>query len=88
MTRVTRLSRRSVVPAVAPGLAVVPVFAEDQLRGSPSPEPPKIDVTAFVDVYYGYNFNKVDPCCVRRTAQHVLPEHGRGQLHEGDPETG
>jgi Putative beta-barrel porin-2, OmpL-like. bbp2 len=28
---------------------------------SPTPAPPGIDVTGFVDVYYGYNFNKVDP---------------------------
>jgi hypothetical protein len=28
---------------------------------TPTPAPPGIDVTGFVDVYYGYNFNKVDP---------------------------
>ena len=42
------------------------------------PSRPKIDVTGFVDVYYGYNFNKVDPdrAHLRRPAQHVLPEPG------------
>ena len=68
MTRMTRLSRRCVVPAVAfLALAVVPVFAEDPPApaASPSPEPPKIDVTGFVDVYYGYNFNKTNPTLMR-----------------------
>jgi len=74
MTRMTRLSRRSVVPAVAfLALAAVPVFAEDPApapAASPSPEPPKIDVTGFVDVYYGYNFNKVDPSLRTFDVQH------------------
>ena len=30
-------------------------------RAVPDPEPSKIDVGGFVDIYYGYNFNKVDP---------------------------
>ena len=37
---------------------------------SPSPEPPKVDVAGFVDVYYGYNFNKVDPALRTFDVQH------------------
>ncbi len=37
---------------------------------SPSPEPSKIDVVAFVDTYYGYNFNKVDPSLHPFDVQH------------------
>jgi Putative beta-barrel porin-2, OmpL-like. bbp2 len=37
---------------------------------SPSPEPPKIDVGGFVDIYYGYNFNKVDPILRTFDVQH------------------
>ena len=42
-------------------------------------------MTGFVDVYYGYNFNKVDPRAahVRRAAQRLLAEPGRGGLREG-----
>ena len=36
----------------------------------PAPEPPKIDVTGFVDVYYLYNFNKVDPALRSFDVQH------------------
>ena len=36
----------------------------------PTPEPPKIDVTGFVDVYYLYNFNKVDPALRSFDVQH------------------
>jgi len=41
-------------------LAALPVMAQDPAP-SPSPAPPTIDVSGFVDVYYGYNFNGVDP---------------------------
>ena len=37
---------------------------------SPTPAPPGIDVTGFVDVYYGYNFNKVDPLLRTFDVQH------------------
>jgi hypothetical protein len=72
MTRMTRLSRRYVVPAVAfLTLAAMPLFAEDPApAASPSPEPPKIDVYSFVDIYYGYNFNKVDPSLRTFDVQH------------------
>jgi hypothetical protein len=36
----------------------------------PSPAPPQVEVTGFVDVYYGYNFNKVDPKLRTYDAQH------------------
>ena len=67
-----RRSPRTPTPAPAPA-------------PTPAPEPSKIDVGGFVDVYYGYNFNKVDPAAahLRRAAQHVLAEPGRGELREG-----
>jgi hypothetical protein len=37
---------------------------------SPSPEPSKIDVGGYVDTYYGYNFNKVDPLLRSFDVQH------------------
>jgi hypothetical protein len=49
----------------------MPVLAEDPApAASPSPEPSKIDVTGFVDVYYGYNFNQVDPLLRTFDVQH------------------
>jgi hypothetical protein len=72
MTRMTRLSRRCVVPAVAfLALAVMPAFAQDPAPApSPTPEPPPVTVTGSVDVYYGYNFNKVDPILRTFDVQH------------------
>jgi hypothetical protein len=37
---------------------------------APGPEPPKIDVTAFVDAYYEYNFDEVDPALRSFDVQH------------------
>jgi hypothetical protein len=37
---------------------------------SPSSPPQKVQVTGFVDVYYGYNFNKVDPLLRTFDVQH------------------
>jgi hypothetical protein len=74
MTRMSRASRR----LAAVGLAVL-AFAATQARAqtpaptpepTPAPEPPKIDVIGFVDVYYGYNFNKVDPIARTFDVQH------------------
>jgi hypothetical protein len=48
--------------APPPGAATPPPAAE--------PETPKIDVTAFVDVYYEYNFDKVDPALRTFDVQH------------------
>ncbi len=84
MSSAHALSRRlmRVVPALAgavllaaPALAPRAV-ADDQptpapaAAPSPSPEPPKVDVAGFVDVYYGYNFNKVDPALRTFDVQH------------------
>jgi hypothetical protein len=68
---------RHAAPAVAAFvLLAVPALADDQpapapaAASSPSPEPSKIDVSAFVDVYYGYNFNKVAPSLRTFDVQH------------------
>jgi hypothetical protein len=53
--------------AAALTCAAWPAFAQDQ---APAPEPPKVDVTGFVDVYYGYNFNEVDPAFRTFDIQH------------------
>jgi hypothetical protein len=58
-----RLSRRvalSVMGALA--LSVGTARAQEPAASpSPAPDPPQVDVTGFVDFYYGYNFNQVDP---------------------------
>jgi hypothetical protein len=55
-------------------LGAVPAVADDPPSPAPSaaptPEPPKIDVTGFVDTYYTYNFNKVDPALRSFDVQH------------------
>ena len=50
-------------------LVAAPVHAQDP-ASSPAPEAPKIDITGFVDVYYEYNFNKVDPSYRAFDVQH------------------
>lgn len=61
MTRTRRLSRRIVLTAFAVLAQPVLVRAQEP-QPSPSPAPPsRIDVTGFVDVYYGYNLNGTDP---------------------------
>jgi hypothetical protein len=37
---------------------------------SPSPEPTRVEVTGFVDLYYGYNVNQVDPVLRSFDVQH------------------
>src|SRR5262245_55757396 len=37
---------------------------------APAPEPAHVDVTGFVDAYYGYNFNKADPAFRTFDLQH------------------
>jgi len=54
-------SARAQAPAPAPTPEPSP---------SPAAEAPKIQVTGFVDVYYGYNFNKVDPLLRTFDVQH------------------
>ena len=50
--------------APPPAAATPPPAAE--------PETPKIDVTAFVDVYYECNFDKVDPALRTFDSQHAV----------------
>jgi len=47
-----------------------PAVAQEPAPAPPPPETPKIDVTGFVDVYYEYNFNKVDPALRAFDVQH------------------
>ena len=64
MTSVSFAMRRLALALAFAGLFVTGVSADDAAPAadaSPAPEPPKIDVTGFVDVYYTYNFNKTDP---------------------------
>jgi len=57
--------------ALCGAVAAVSAFAQDpEPSPSPTPEPPGIEVTAFVDTYYGYNFNKVDPLLRSFAVQH------------------
>ena len=56
----------SVLTAV-PASAQAPAASPEP---SPTPAPPGIDVAGFVDVYYGYNFNKVDPLLRTFDVQH------------------
>jgi hypothetical protein len=53
-------------PAAAPEAAQ----ADEPAAEPPKPEAPKIDVTGFVDVYYLYSSNKVDPALRSFDVQH------------------
>jgi opacity protein-like surface antigen len=55
--------------ALATALTGVPALAQDP-EPSPSPEPPGVEVTGFLDIYYGYNLNKVDPLLRTFDVQH------------------
>jgi len=55
--------------AVATLFGALPAVAQEPAP-SPAPEPPQIDVTGFVDVYYAYNFNAVDPALRSFDVQH------------------
>jgi len=70
MTCRPRLSRRFVAPAFAALSLLSPAVRAQEPAPSPTPEPPKVDVTGFVDVYYGYNFNKTDPAFRTFDVQH------------------
>ncbi len=63
----TRVSRRLSSTAIALSFIAAHAAAQDP---APSPEPTKVDVTGFVDVYYGYNFNQVDPSLRTFDLQH------------------
>jgi hypothetical protein len=51
-------------------LLALPASAQDPEATPAAAAPPKIDVTAFVDVYYEYNFNEVDPALRSFDVQH------------------
>ena len=75
MSYVARLSRRTLAAAAASvcltGLALAQEAAPAPApTPTPSPEPSKIDVGGYVDTYYGYNFNKVDPLLRTFDVQH------------------
>jgi len=70
MSRAFRGSRIARFALLAAGIALVSGRSLAQDAPAPTPEPPKIDVTGFVDVYYGYNFNKVDPALRTFDVQH------------------
>ncbi len=57
----SRSAARGMLAAVAltAGLGVARQATAQQPDPAPTPTPAKIDVSAFVDVYYGYNFNKI-----------------------------
>ncbi|HUL80160.1 MAG TPA: porin [Vicinamibacteria bacterium] len=73
---------RSVVRAVSLSFVVVAVYppstraqepqpaATPEPAASPAAPPAKVQVTAFVDTYYEYNFNKVDPSLRAFDVQH------------------
>lgn len=74
MSAANRLSRRFLLPAAA-WLVLCAGIAGAQAPAPappppPEPEKPKIDVTGFVDVYYGYNFNGTDPAFRAFDVQH------------------
>jgi hypothetical protein len=71
MTRSSRkrLLRALAAAAVAVAGSAVPVAAQEPAP-TPTPEPPGVEVTGFVDVYYGYNFNGVDPVLRTFDVQH------------------
>ena len=69
MSHAHRLSRPLATVALGAALAAAPALAQDPDK-APSPEPPGIEVTGFVDTYYGYNFNKVDPLLRTFDVQH------------------
>ncbi len=85
MTRKSRLSRRFGLPAFVLAMVSATAVAQEPAP-SPSADPPaqapekpssapgaaapKVEITGFVDVYYGYNFNGVDPVLRTFDVQH------------------
>ena len=76
----TRAHRTGFVRALSLSLLVLAAASAQALAPAPAPTPepspspaaeaPKIQVTGLVDVYYGYNFNKVDPLLRTFDVQH------------------
>jgi hypothetical protein len=67
--RVSRSSSKAFLAALALALAVGRAQAQTPDPAA-SPDPPKVDVTGFIDAYYGYNFNKADPLLRTFDVQH------------------
>jgi hypothetical protein len=69
MTPVCR--RLSSLPVAAScALALAGAARAQEPAPAASPAPAKVEVSGFVDVYYGYNFNKVDPLLRSFDVQH------------------
>ena len=75
----TSRTRRLLAAAVLNAALAGPVLAQQPTpaptptpapEATPTPEPAKIDVGGYVDTYYGYNFNKVDPLLRSFDVQH------------------
>jgi hypothetical protein len=67
-----RFRSRSFAPLFAL-MALSGAHAEDEAPApteSPAPARPRVDLTGFVDVFYGYNFNRVDPAFRTFDVQH------------------
>jgi Putative beta-barrel porin-2, OmpL-like. bbp2 len=67
--RAAILSLAAVAGAVPPAAAQTAAPAPEP-SPSPTAEAPKVQVTGFVDVYYGYNFNEADPALRTFDVQH------------------
>lgn len=72
MSRVFGASKtaRSSLLAAAVALASLGAAAEDPPAPAPTPAPPRLELTSFVDAYYGYNFNKLDSVLRNFDVQH------------------
>jgi hypothetical protein len=73
MSYVNRLSRRSLAVSAATLVLSGAALAQEAAPAAtpaPAPDPPKIDVGGYVDVYYGYNFNETDPLLRTFDVQH------------------
>ncbi len=65
----SRTARSTLLGAVA-ALFCGRAHAEDIPAPAPVPAPPRLELTSFVDAYYGYNSNQVDPALRNFDAQH------------------
>jgi hypothetical protein len=73
MSHAQRLSRRLVMTVLVGAMAAAPALAQDPAPAptpTPEPEKPGVEVSGFVDAYYEYNFNKVDPLLRSFDVQH------------------
>jgi hypothetical protein len=72
MARVFEVSKTARRSLFAAGLALSPLAAaEDPAPApAPTPAPPRLELTSFVDAYYGYNFNRTDSALRNFDVQH------------------